>query len=421
LRWKLQMGRVLSRFLSHLRDGEFLTRERVRLWAGALLIGFTAALVFLAVTAHGLNDYQGRPLGTDFSDVYTAGTFALDGNPQAAFDPARHYEQEKATFGVDTPFYGWHYPPFFLVVAGALASLPYLPALILWQVASLALYLAAIALLLRNGPAPKTAQGSTWLLCALAFPAVFVNLTHGQNGFLTAALLAGALALLDKRPIVAGILFGLLAYKPQFGILIPFVLSANARWKSFGAAAATVVVLVIVATMAFGADIWNAFLASAQFSRTVVLEQGNTGFEKIQSAFAAVRLLGGSVDAAYVVQICVTVGVAASLELLWRSQASATSKGAGLCLGVLLATPYCLDYDMMVLAPAIALLAANGKARGFRPYEAAGLAALWLVPIVTRSVAGLTSIPLGFLVMGASFVFVLRHSLKTAQPILATA
>ena len=53
-----------------------------------------------------------------------------------------------------------------------------------------------------------------WLQLALAFPAVLVNIGHGQNGLLTAPLIGGALAVLDRRPIVAGILIGLLAYKP---------------------------------------------------------------------------------------------------------------------------------------------------------------------------------------------------------------
>lgn len=417
---KPQMGRGLNRFLSTLRDGGFFTRSRLRLWSGGFLIGFAVAIIFLFATAHGLNDYKNRPLGTDFSDVYTAGTFALDGSPQAAFDPLRHYEQEKATFGVETPFYGWHYPPFFLLIAEALAAIPYLPALILWQAATLALYLAALQLLLHNGPVPGIARDPLWVLCALAFPAVFVNLTHGQNGFLTAALFAGALALLDKRRIAAGVLFGLLAYKPQFGILIPLALAATARWRTFASAAVTVIALVGVATLAFGIDIWSVFLNSMSFSRTVVLEQGGTGFEKIQSAFAVVRLLGGSVYAGYAAQTFVTTAVASNLFLLWRSRANQTAKNAGLCLAVMLATPYCLDYDMVLLAPTIALLAAEGRARGFHPYEAAGLAALWFVPIATRSFAGLTGIPLGFLVMAASFVFVLRHSLKNTQPVLAT-
>ena len=80
------------------------------------------------------------------------------------------------------------------------------------------------------------------LLLALAFPAVYVNLAHGQNGFLSAALLGGSLLILDQRPKLAGVLIGLLAYKPQFGVLIPLVLIATGRWTVIAAAAATVLI-----------------------------------------------------------------------------------------------------------------------------------------------------------------------------------
>ena len=118
------------------------------------------------------------------------------------------------------PFYGWHYPPFFFAIAVLVAAFPYAWGLAIWLTAWLAAYLAAIRAIL---PRPET------LLIATAFPAVFVNIGHGQNGFLTTALLGGALQLLDRRPWLAGVLIGLLAYKPQFGVLIPVALLAGGR------------------------------------------------------------------------------------------------------------------------------------------------------------------------------------------------
>ena len=236
--------------LDALRSGDFLNRERMRFVALALIAAYAAALAYLAISSHGLNDAQGRPLGTDFSNVYAAGTQVLAGMAPAPFDPALQYAREQAIFGAATPFYGWHYPPFFLFVAAALALLPYVPALIVWQVVTLALYLLAIRAIL--AAAPSLRRDPLWLLLALAFPAVFVNLGHGHNGFLTAALVGAGLALLDRRPIAAGILFGLLAYKPQFGILIPLVLVATGRWRTLAAAAATVMVLLLATVLAFG-------------------------------------------------------------------------------------------------------------------------------------------------------------------------
>jgi alpha-1,2-mannosyltransferase len=416
------MGRVLA----VLRSGEWLTRERIRLVAGAVLVASFAGVGYLIVTRNGLNDYQGRPLGTDFSNVYAAGTLVLEGRPEAAFYPAQHHAREQAIFGVETPFYGWHYPPFFLFVAGALALLPYLGALAVWQSVTFALYLLSIGAILSTSwpglsrPSPDEAgQGSArgmsadhlWLLLAVAFPAVFVNLGHGHNGFLTAALIGGALVLLDRRPIVAGILLGLMAYKPQFGLMIPLVLIATGRWRTFGAAATTVTALIILSTVAFGPKVWSAFLESTHFTRVAILEDGNTGWHKIQSVFSWIRMWGGSVALAYAVQGGVMLALAGALGWLWRSEAAYRLKAAGLIIAAVLATPYSLDYDLMTLAPAIAFLTCDGLARGFRPYEKTALAALWLAPLIARSVAEATLIPLAMALMLLVLGLLLRRAL----------
>src|SRR5579884_2989506 len=287
---------LMERALELLRSGDWLTRERVRLVAIALLIASAASLIYLVLTAHNGIDRQGRPLGTDFSNVYAAGTYVDEGKAAASFDPQQQFAREQAMFGADTQFYGWHYPPFFLFVAAALALIPYGVALAAWQAATLALYVLTIAAIVssfrgprsRNpecmipvneeqAPAGKVEAGrprlwiralardagpagmtSDWLLLALAFPAVLINIGHGQNGFLTAALLGGALVMLDRRPILAGLLFGLLVYKPQYGVMIPLVLAVSGRWKCFAAAAVTVAVLALAATLAFGADMGRA-------------------------------------------------------------------------------------------------------------------------------------------------------------------
>ncbi len=386
-----------------LRDGSYLTRERLRLWAVALLIGFALGIGALLATAHGAIDYDGRPLGSDYSNIYAAGDAVRHGHATLPFDPQSQYHAEQKLFGAATPFYGWHYPPYFLLIAAPLAALPYLTSLVAWQAATALLYLGALWLLLRNGPLPGLAKDRLWPLLAFGFTAVFVNLTHGHNGFLTAALFAGGLALLDRRPLIAGVLFGLLAYKPQFAVLVPLVLLASGRWRSFAAAAATLAALTLAVTYLFGWQVWPAFLASSHFTRVVVLEQGGTGFHKIQSVFAWVRLWGGSIAAAYTLQGIVTLAVAAALVALWRGTASVANKGAALCIGAILATPYSLDYDLMILAPAIALLAAQGLKDGFRPWRKTLLALLWLMPIAVRIIALATHVPVGTAALLACF------------------
>jgi alpha-1,2-mannosyltransferase len=431
----------MNRAYDNLRSGAWLTRERIRLVAFGILGVSVIALVYLVVSAHGLVNRQGRPLGTDFSSFYAAGTHVLDGHPDAPYDIARQHARQQAIFGPATPFYGWLYPPFFLFIAAALALLPYGGALAVWQAVTLGLYLVAIRAIISTSPrtrgegwdagalplgsesrgspltriasqfdlSPYTGRGD-WLLLALAFPAVFINLGHGQNGFLTAALLGGALAVLDRRPIVAGMLFGLMAYKPQFGLMIPLVLAASGRWRSFAAAAATVALLVLATTLAFGPQVWHAFLESSRFARLVVLEQGDPGFYKMQSLFAWARMWGAPIPLAYALQAALAAGLTAALVWLWRSGASYPLKAAALCLGTILATPFTFDYDMVLLAPAIALFAADGVARGFGPWEKTALAAVWLMPLLARSVAQVTLIPIGVPTMLTLFILLLRRS-----------
>jgi hypothetical protein len=413
----------MDRLLSGLRTGAFVTRERMRLVGFALLFASLAGLAVILASSDGRIDYQGRPIGTDFSNVYAAGVSVLQGRAEDPFDPAAQHAREKSLFGESTPFYGWHYPPFFLLVAAALALMPYTLALAIWQAASFAIYLWAIGAILSatalSAPAPASPASPhgerapvadwLWLLLAAAFPAVFINIGHGHNGFLTAALIGGGLVLLDRRPLLAGILFGLLVYKPQFGMMIPLVLIATGRWRVFAAAAATAAVLALVTTLAFGPHVWDAFLASTKFTRVVVLEQGGAGWHKIQSVFSWVRMWGGSVALAYAAQTVVTVSAAFALIVLWRGETPFARKAAALPLAAILATPYSLDYDMMVLSVAIAFLAAEGLAHGFRPYEKTAAAALWLVPLAARSCAEFTLVPIGAITMLSVFILTVWH------------
>ncbi len=395
----------MSDFRTALASGAWLTAARLRAYS-LILVGLAVlALGALALTARGLNDYQGRPLCTDFSNVYAAGKYVLEGRPEAPFDPALQHQKEREIFGADTPFYGWHYPPIFLFLAAALALFPYLAALALWQASTLALYLWSVRAIMP--------RAEIWLP-ALAYPAVLINLAHGHNGFLTAALIGGGLWLLDRRPVAAGILLGLLIYKPQFGVLIPLALAAGGYWRAFAAATATVIALCAATYFVFGSGVWEAFRGSMTFTREIVLEKGDTGFHKIQSVFAAVRLLGGPVGLAYAAQAMVFALSAVAVVWLWRSRSAFALKAAALIAGSMLATPYLLDYDLMIAAPAIAFLVAHGLREGFAPYEKSALAFVFIAPLLTRAVAEQIFVPLGLAAIVLLFGTVLRRAARDA-------
>ena len=109
-------------------------------------------------------------------------------------------------------------------------------------------------------------------------------------------------------------------------------------------------------------------------------------------------------------RLALALMLAASLAWLWQSDAAFELKASALASGSLLATPYVLDYDLVVLAVAIAFFVRHGMNRGFRSFEISVLAAAWIVPLLARGVAGITGIPLGLLVLLTIYVFTLRRA-----------
>lgn len=396
----------MRRLLNGLRSGAWLTRLRLVAYSRMLLATYAILILVGLLTATGPMDALRRPLGTDFSQVWTAGVAVLAGHPEQPFDPALHAAAQRALFAPDTPFYGWHYPPYFLAIAALLALLPYIPALLVWQGMTFAVYLLVVRRIL---PHPLT------LLVAAAFPAVLINVGHGHNGFLTASLLGGGLLLLDRRPVLAGVLLGLLIYKPQFGLVLPLALLAGRRWTAIASAAGTVVLMTLATLAAFGAEPWRAFRSSLAFTRTVILEEGSTGWEKIQSAFSAARALGAGISTAYAIQGMLTGGVMLALVWLWYGRADIRLKSAALMAATLLITPYVLDYDMVVLGPALAFTTSWELARGVRPWMASLLAAVWVAPFLTRTIAASTHVPLGLIVMITFFAATIRGARSGAS------
>jgi hypothetical protein len=393
--------------IDFLKQADWLDEERIIGYGRIFACLYLAMAVGWIALSPSLIDPNGKPIGTDFMNVWSAGRLVLEGEPGAAYDYGRHYEVQARALpyadGQEPPYFGWHYPPYFLLAAAVLALLPYGWALSAWMAATLPVYAASMKAIIPH---------RQWLLLALAFPAVFVNLAHGQNGFLSAGLLGFGILSLERRPLLAGIFFGLLAYKPQLGALLPFALLADRRWAAFCAAAATVLILSLVSYAVLGAQAWHAFFGSFELTRTYVLEQGPTGWEKLQSTFAAMRMLGAGVSASYAVHAVVSLFVAAAVLWIWHRPVAMPLKGAALATGCLLITPYVLDYDLMLLALPLAWLAVEGLRTQFLSWEKSALLVVWLLPLVSRGI-GTLGVPIAPVVLLLLLGLILRRAAAT--------
>src|ERR1700754_25458 len=131
-------------FWQELRSGRWLTADRARAYSLILLALYAIAIVGWIALSDRWVDRNGKPIGTDFSSFYAAGSLVLEGSAGDVYNMAVHLAREQQIFGDTTPYYGWLYPPLFLLIATPLALLPYPLALLAWQSATFALYLGVI-------------------------------------------------------------------------------------------------------------------------------------------------------------------------------------------------------------------------------------------------------------------------------------
>jgi hypothetical protein len=363
---------------------KWLTEQRLRVYPRIFLAIYILAILSWVVMANGVFDSQGRPLGTDFTSFYSAAQLALDNRAPLAYDFAAQFEAEKIALGPElSDFYSFSYPPTFILILMPLGTLPYLFALFVWQGLSLALFVFMVVQLSERREA---------VLLTLAFPAVFVTLGHGQNSFLTAGLFAGALYYLDRKPMLAGLLIGLLTFKPHLSVLIPFALIVSGRWRVFFSACISAVSFILVSWMAFGTETWSAFFASTGKTASV-LNEGMVSFYKMQSLYTSLRAMGFDVNIAYALHGVSALFVVIVVLWVWHRNVDLRLKSAVLGTGSLMMSPFLLDYDLTILAIPIACMASYGLHKGFRPGLANLLFFAWIAPIMARPLNLLVSVP----------------------------
>ncbi len=425
--------------IDEIGEARWLTRERVIAWGRVLLIVQAALLIFLALWQHGAFVPVDVTPASDFVSFYAAGKLALAGTPQLAYDQAAHYLAQQQATAPNSAHQYFFYPPTYLMLCAVLALVPYFVALTAFEVVTLIMFLMMMRALLRE-------RGTKWLAPVLAFPAVFWTLGLGQNSFLTAALFGGFTLLLDRRPLGAGVLLGMLCYKPHLGLLAPVALIAGRRWSAFLAAAGSVTLLVGLSVALFGWRTWQAYFAALAQSDQIY-STGLIDYAGIVTPFGAMRLMGFSPASAYAVQSGTAVVMLALTALLWRrdlhstphpprgreptpdlirgrreapgegatcstlshcvgevysgaadkthAAPSANLRAASLLCATLLAAPLALLYDKLLLVVAIGWLLREAREQAFLKWEKLVLIGVYPASLLAWPIGQAFHLPLG--------------------------
>lgn len=224
-------------------------------------------------------------------------------------------------------------------------------------------------------------DGWGWLAIVTS-PAAVWTVLAGQNTFLSIALFYGGFGLLERSPIAAGILLGLLCYKPQIWVLVPLALLAGRRWRAFAWMTGTVALLCLASWAVFGTGFWLAFLDAAReaASPRVVNEMFERIFMHMTTLLAAARIVGLPPAVSSLVQIAGALLAIAAVIFAFSRKGQSDARIAVLATATFLVSPYTLNYDLLLLMPAAVMMFRRALFQGFFPVERIILLLLWLIP-----------------------------------------
>lgn len=370
------------------------------------LIRFTLGLYAL-ISLYTLSQYlfshfasqgvPGKHLGGDFVNYWVAAKTGLSGTLAPLFDPHNYanYAQTLWPDGVKPPDFerlNFSYPPHTAILLSGFGLFSYVPAWIIFTLSGLLCFILA---------SRHFVQGRTWLLLAAFAPAGMACITAGQNGFFSAALLIGGLGYLRQKPVLAGILFGLLTFKPQFGVLLVIALLCRRDWTAILSASVTTIILIGLSIGIYGTSPWHSFIVETLPYQQHLLNIRMGLFDHmVPSLYKAVINLGGPVILARFLQgLLMLACLVATIKVFLQRDLNFDLQICFLLTATVLFTPYVAIYDLLILSVATIIfgftLFRQGKF-GRGPFYLTGAVLMLPIAHVTLSTLGM---PIGSLVI----------------------
>jgi Glycosyltransferase family 87 len=293
LRWMVQALDALVPAFEDSKDREFF-RDLAVLAVAMFAIAAVGYLATVDWATTFPRDSSTLIVGRDFLNIWMYGRAALEPDPGRLYDIATYNRELQALLGPGYPGQNWPNPPSFFLISLPFGVLNFYPALLCWLALGVVLFVAA-----------ARREGADWrvLIPVVFSPAAMFCVISGQSSFLSGAALIMIFGWLDRRPVLAGALIGLLTVKPQLGLLFPFMLVASGRWRAFGSAAVTALALIALTALLFGPEVWVDFVTKSLPNQRAVLSDPNVVTAPFHATvFMNLRGLGASYDLSTTIQ-----------------------------------------------------------------------------------------------------------------------
>lgn len=358
---------------------------RQALWLVAWIVPLSlilSVILFDVSTTDSNGSIHGVALwGRDFVNVYTSGNLVLQGKLDILYDVDAYRAFQNELFGPGRlQYHNYSYPPVTLLFTPLFALMPYYVALAVWLCGTGALFAWAARPYLRSAGIP--------LFLAILLPASIVNSWCGHYGFLIGALWLGAWNLVERRPVLAGVMIGAMVIKPHLAVLAPVMLAARGYWRAFFAAALTVSGLIALSAAIFGAELWLTYLSNTAGTQAAMVDDVGTFFILMMpTIIPQLSLLGLPLFAAMLVQAVAAIAAIVAIVRFRKIDVQSYALAGGLATFLIL--PYAFSYDMTVANLACLVGLARYCARGGATSQGLFLAVASTVPVTVLTLSRL--------------------------------
>jgi hypothetical protein len=313
-----------------------------------IALGATCVIMILLTAIEFQARSTGNPVVTlnDYDAFFIAGRLFWEGALAQAYNMDTMLAAQQRMAGT-LNFTPWTYPPHFNLIVIVLALLPLAAGYALWISATL----TGFGMAMRRLAGPHL----VFVLLAL-FPAIFVCVRNGQNGLLTGSLLALFCLWTLQGRAIAGLPLAVLTVKPHLLPAVGLYLLLAGQWRAIAVAAAGSLALLGLSTLLFGVGIWSAFLGSVG-EASCFLERGAYPFYRMVSLYAALFRLGMPPLFALGCQIGFGLVCLGLVVRAWRAGLPPRQLLAVAVMASPMLSPYAYDYDLTIMAVALALLA----------------------------------------------------------------
>nr|WP_321985762.1 glycosyltransferase family 87 protein [uncultured Lichenicoccus sp.] len=275
----------------------------------------------------------------DYFAFYSFSRFIHDDPAASIYDL---HLLERLQFRLHGDRFPFLYHPGMLLLIWPLALLPFGAGWVCWIGLGLLGYLVALGLRGHRVAA----------LAGLVAPSTLWTTLCGQTALFSAALLFGGFRLLPRRPVGAGILFGLLTYKPQLAILVPLALVASSQWRCLLWTCLMGGLFMTASAAAFGIGVWMAWLHDLPNLAHLIARTTLLFCPVMATVTSNLLVFGVPTAAAHAIQAVMSVAACGAVWACLR-QGVTMPGAAAVAVGTFLATPFAFGYDMPLLSGAV--------------------------------------------------------------------